>query len=122
MTRLRLGRVAPTIPVRDVEAASKFYEAALGCLVTFEIGTPINYAVLKKDDAEIHLARSADPAPRTQNIMHLLVNDADAAYARCRSAGATIAEELRDAPWGMRTFVFVDIDGHRIDVGQPLRA
>ena len=28
---------------------------------------------------------------------------------------------LRDAPWGMRTFVVADPDGNRIDIGQPLK-
>lgn len=116
----RLGRAAPTIPVRDVRTAAAFYRAAFGLQVSFTNGEPPDYAVLKKDAAEVHLAKCADPAPRRQNVMHLLVSDADAASVSCAAAGGIIVEPLRDAPWGMRTFVVRDPDGHRIDVGQPL--
>ena len=116
----RLGRAAPTVPVSDMVAAQRFYTRAFGLEVTFENGDPTSYAVLKKDAAEIHLSVCSDPAPRAQNVMHLIVSDADAAHAACVDAGGTITEALRDAPWGMRTFVVADPDGHRIDVGQPL--
>ena len=120
MARLTLGRAAPTIPVSDVEAAVRFYRDAFGLEVTFENGDPVSYVVMKKDAAEVHLARCSDPAPRAQNVMHLIVSDAEAAHRRCQGAGGSIVEALRDAPWGMRTFVVADLDGHRIDVGQPL--
>ena len=120
MSELRLGRAAPTLPVEDVERAARFYAASLGFELTFETGAPISYAVLKKDDAEVHLSRCSDPSPRAQSVMHLLVSDADAALARCLEAGALIVEAIRDAPWGIRTFVFEDLDGNRVDIGQPL--
>lgn len=116
----KLGRAAPTIPVRDVAAATRFYGVAFGLEVSFTNGEPPSYVVLKKDAAEIHLSQCADPAPRAQNVMHLIVSDARAASLSCAEAGGVIVEALRDAPWGMRTFVVQDLDGHRIDVGQPL--
>lgn len=100
--------------------ALRFYTDAFGFEATFQNGEPPVYTVLKKDAAEVHLALCSDPAPRDQNIMHLLVSDAELAHAACAEAGGTIVEALRDAPWGMRTFVVVDPDGHRVDVGQPL--
>jgi len=116
----RLGRAAPVIPVADMVVSLAFYRQGFGLEVTFENGDPVTYAVLKKDAAEVHLSACSDPSPRSQNVMHLLVTDADAAAASCVAAGGELVEEVRDAPWGMRTFVVRDPDGHRIDVGQPL--
>lgn len=82
MADLTLGRAAPTIPVSDVDAAVRFYRDAFGLAVTFENGDPVAYAVLKKDAAEVHLARCSDPAPRDQNVMHLIVSDASEAHRR----------------------------------------
>ncbi|MGZ3443490.1 MAG: VOC family protein, partial [Polyangia bacterium] len=45
----------------------------------------------------------------------------DELYRRCEAAeGARIIKRLRDAPWGLRTFVVADPDGNRIDIGQRL--
>ncbi|MEQ8458674.1 MAG: VOC family protein [Sandaracinaceae bacterium] len=118
MADVVLGRAAPTIPVRDMARARRFYEEAFGLATTFANGD--GYAVLKKDAAEVHLSRCSDPAPRSQNVMHLIVSDAEAVCGAARAAGGEIVEALRDAPWGMRTFVVRDPDGHTIDVGQPL--
>jgi len=117
---LQLGRAAVVIPVADMDRAVAFYAAAFGLEVTFENGEPTSYVVLRRDAAELHLSRCSDPSPRAQNVMHLIVSDAAEAARRCEAAGGTIVEALRDAPWGMRTFVVADPDGHRVDVGQPL--
>jgi catechol 2,3-dioxygenase-like lactoylglutathione lyase family enzyme len=36
------------------------------------------------------------------------------------SQGVRIVKGVRDADYGMRTFVFADPDGNRIDVGEDL--
>jgi len=53
-------------------------------------------------------------------VAHLLVDDATLFYACCRQAGAKIIKDLQDKDYGLRTFVFADPDGNRIDVGQIL--
>ena len=47
-------------------------------------------------------------------------DDASALYARLEQHGVRIVKAIRDADYGMRTFVFADPDGNRIDVGQDL--
>jgi predicted enzyme related to lactoylglutathione lyase len=107
---IRLGRLAPCIPVSDVGRAVAFYESVFGMQKTFENGDPVSFVVLTRE----HVASS-------HNVMHLIVDGADELYRRCQAAaGARIVGALRDAPWGMRTFVVADPDGNCIDVGQPL--
>jgi catechol 2,3-dioxygenase-like lactoylglutathione lyase family enzyme len=118
---IRLGRAAPCLAVRDIARATAFYESVFGMHKTFENGDPVGFVILKRDDAELHLTLVPDYAGASHNVMHLIVGGADEIYRRCQTAaGARIVNELRDAPWGMRTFVVADPDGNRIDVGQPL--
>ena len=77
--------------------------------------------MLERGPTQLHLARCGSPGP-ARNVAHLVVTDADAAHAACGAAGFTIVEALRDAPWGMRTFVAEDADGNRVDVGQTIES
>lgn len=120
-TSIRLGRLAPCIPVSDVARAVAFYESVFGMHKTFENGDPVGFVIMKGDDAELHLTLVREHRGATHNVMHLIVDGAEELYRRCEAAdGARIIERLRDAPWGMRTFVVADPDGNRIDIGQPI--
>lgn len=119
---VRLGRAAPMLFVRDVARAVRFYGDVFGLQKTFENGDPVAFVIMKRDGAEVHLTLVPDHAGAAENVMHLLVDDGvDELYRRCQAAaGAQIVKPLRDAPWGLRTFVVADPDGNRIDIGQRL--
>ncbi|MGZ3406176.1 MAG: VOC family protein, partial [Polyangia bacterium] len=121
-TSIRLGRLAPCIPVGDIARAVAFYESVFGMQKTFENGDPVGFVILKRDDAELHLTLVREHKGATHNVAHLIVGDGvDELYRRCEAAeGARIIKRLRDAPWGLRTFVVADPDGNRIDIGQRL--
>ncbi len=114
------GRVAATISVKDVARALEFYVDILGFQKTFENGDPVGFLILKKDDAEIHLTKNPSHSPTTQNVAHLLVADAESLYGDLEAHKVRIIKGLRDADFGLKTFVMADPDGNRIDVGQPL--
>jgi catechol 2,3-dioxygenase-like lactoylglutathione lyase family enzyme len=118
---ITLGRVAPTIPVRDIDAALRFYQDVLGLEKVFENGDPVGFVIMAKDRAEVHLTRVKDHRPAVHNLMHIMVSDAQALHDRAEAAGARIVKGLREA-YGLRTFVVCDPDGNRIDVGQQLAA
>ncbi len=114
---ITFGRTAPTLCVRDMDAALRFYSGVLGFSKVFENGDPVGFVVLKKDAAEVHLSRKADHVAMTANVMHLFVDDADALYRRLEAAGTRIIKRLADKDYGQRSFVFADPGGNRIDVG-----
>jgi catechol 2,3-dioxygenase-like lactoylglutathione lyase family enzyme len=118
---VRFGRLAPTLSVANVEAALKFYVGVLGFEKKFENGTPVGFAILRKDDAELHITLNKTHKPTVQNVAHLMVDDATALYEHCVESGVRIVKGLRDAEYGLRGFVFSDPDGNRIDVGQRLQ-
>jgi catechol 2,3-dioxygenase-like lactoylglutathione lyase family enzyme len=120
---LTFGRLAPSLPVADLTRTIDFYTRHLGMRCTFTNGTPPSFAILVRDAAELLVeldaaAASAAPA-RATNAAHLLVSDATQLHDALVAAGVRIVKPLRDAPYGLRDFVFADPDGHRIDVGEP---
>ena len=117
---VRFGRVAPTVSVTDIDAALAFYEGVLGFTKVFANGSPVGFVILEKDAAELHLSLDRDHRATTQNVAHLMVDDASALYDYLGEHGVRIIKGVRDADYGMRTFVFADPDGNRIDVGEDL--
>jgi catechol 2,3-dioxygenase-like lactoylglutathione lyase family enzyme len=114
------GRMAPGVFVTDIERSVAFYRDAFGFEKEFENGDPVGFVILVKDAAELHLSLVPGHKASTTNVAHLMVDDATSLYARLEKHGVRIIKAMRDADYGMRTFVFADPDGNRIDVGQDL--
>jgi predicted enzyme related to lactoylglutathione lyase len=114
------GRIAATVPVADMPRAVRFYTEVLGMTTTFANGDPVGFAILKRDAAELHLTLAKAHRATDRNVAHLLVADAAALHDHLVRHGTRIIKAPRDADFGLRTFVFADPDGNRIDVGQAL--
>ncbi|MCZ4519599.1 VOC family protein [Rhodococcus ruber] len=117
---MKFGRIAATIPVTDIQRSIGFYRDMLGMAVIFTNGTPTGFAILRRDDAELHLTAVTGHRAGHHNAAHLIVADAAGLYTHLIDRGVRIVKRLRDAEYGLRGFVFCDPDGNRIDVGQPL--
>ena len=119
-TSFRLGRAAPTVLVTDLDAALDFYVGVLGMTETFRNGDPVAIVIVERDDAELHLVPQPTHSATSTNVLHLMVDDADALHEHLQRQGVRIVKGIRDADYGMRTFVMADPDGNRIDVGEDL--
>ena len=117
---IRFGRTAPGIPVRDLEAALRFYRDALGMTVTFTNGDPVGFVILERDAAELHLTLEPRHTAGTHNVAHVMVTDARAVHDRLVAHGARIVKGLRDHDFGLRAFVVADPDGNRLDIAEDL--
>ena len=117
---LRLGRMAPTIPVTDIEASRRALAVVFGFETVFQNGNPVGFMILVRDEAELHLTLQKGHRGGTWNVAHLMVSDADEAYRRCVDEGLRIIRRIEDKEYGLRAFVFADRDGNRIDVGGAL--
>lgn len=115
-----LGRAAPTIPVSDIDRALAFYVGVLGLQETFRNGQPTSFVIVERGATELHLALEPGYRGGEQNVAHLMVEGPDALHEHLVAHGVPIVGELRDADYGMRTFVMADPDGNRIDVGADL--
>lgn len=117
---IRFGRIAAMLGVRDMARAERFYVDLLGFSKVFENGTPTGFMILKRDRAELHLTRAPDYQAPAHNLAHLMVEDAEALFRLLQRHDVRIIKGLRDKDYGLKAFVFADLDGNRIDVGQPL--
>lgn len=119
-TALRFGRIAATLPVKDMERAQAFYVDLLGFRKVFENGSPVGFMILQRDDAEVHLSLQKDHKAAHFNIAHMMVENIDHLHGLVQQRGLKVVKRLQDKDYGLRAFVFEDPDGNRIDVGQPI--
>ncbi|WP_420335912.1 VOC family protein [Roseibium sp.] len=115
---LKLGRIAPMLPVSDIDESYRIYREVFGFRKVFENGDPVGFMILTKDDAELHLTLQKTHKAATFNVAHMLVSDAAQTYRKCQQHGLRIIKRLQDKDYGLRAFVFADPDGNRIDVGE----
>ena len=117
---VRFGRIAAMLPVKDMDRAYDFYTNVLGFQKTFENGNPVGFMILKRDAGELHLTLQKNHKAADFNVAHLMVDDVDTLHALCKQHGLRIIKSLQDKDYGLRAFVFEDLDGNRIDVGQVI--
>ncbi|MGL3606551.1 glyoxalase superfamily protein [Rhizobium sp. G187] len=117
---LRFGRVATTVPVKDMARACDFYVDLLGFEKVFENGDPVGFVILKRDHAEIHLSLQKNHKATDFNIAHMMVENIDRLHDLIQQHGLRVIKRLQAKDYGLRAFVFEDPDGNRIDVGEPI--
>lgn len=120
MNEVRFDRIAPILPVGDLDAALDRYRR-LGFSVRSYAGGE-RYGFVAHGEVSLHLTESPGHDPlRTSSMVYLYVSDADAVHAAWHAAGVDgrlVAP--RDTPWGLREFAYVDPDGTLHRVGSPL--
>jgi lactoylglutathione lyase len=79
------GEDEMNLPVESVESAVPFYETVMGFRVVSRNDSPVNSAILARDDIQIGLAENGgDPS---QEGCFFEVDNAEAAFAELRSNG-----------------------------------
>jgi predicted enzyme related to lactoylglutathione lyase len=108
------------LEVTDVAASIGFYAKALGLQPRTTMGEPPTFALLANGGGSLGLAASEAPAVAKIVACYVEVPDVEAAFEQCTAAGATVVTPPTTRPWRMRDFVFQDLDGHQIGVGEQL--
>lgn len=111
------------LAVHDLDRSEAFYRDALG-FAAEDMGDP-GWRMFVRNGCRIMAGVCPDAMPPADTGFHswfgyLMVDDADAEYARAVAAGAEITKVLGDQPWGMREFGLRTVDGHRLMVGHEL--
>ena len=103
--------IIPSIRYRDEPAAIQWLCEVFGfeqqLIVPNEDGS-IAHAQLSFGNGMIMLGTIGAETHNT----YVVVSDADAVYARIKSAGAEILREIRDEGYGGRGFICRDVEGH----------
>jgi hypothetical protein len=118
---ISFARVAPIIPVRNLDAALERYRR-LGFAAQGYDG-PERYGFVERGAVQMHLTEWAEHDPgRTAASVYLYVSDADAVHDEWASAVEGHFGAPRDTPWGLREFTYVDAEGTLHRVGSPLKS
>src|SRR5262245_8180542 len=117
-------RAQLVLPVTDVKASCGWYAEVLGFKPVWVNTDPEddpdgNYAILKRDGAEIHLIRDAPPREHPwmaagTGYLFLLVREVEALFRDLETRGATIVRPLRQESWGALAFQLKDPSGNLI--------
>ena len=87
-------------------------------------GGVIQHAELELDGAVVMMGPPSvhgdSPSRGVSAMLDVTVDDVDTHYRRARRAGAEIAIDLEDAPWGMRRYQARDLEGHQWQFSQPI--
>jgi hypothetical protein len=115
-------RVAPVIPVLDLEAALERYRRLGFTARAYGHGT--GYGFVERDSVSFHLSEWDEHDPkRTGAVVSVYVTDADALHAEWTTSGIDGRfDEPGDTEYGLREFAFVDADGTLHRVGSLLPA
>lgn len=113
-----LQRSTPVLPVLDLKAGTEWYREKLG----FETdGLYPDYAVLRKENAHIHLWLCGDKYICENTSCYIYVTEIDALYAHCRQMEIVHPNgPLETKPWGLREFSVLDLCGNLLRFGQLL--
>ena len=109
---LRFGRFVPTVSAADIDRSQRFYCGALGFDKSFVSGDSVCFVILERDAAELHLALNTAHQATYENLARLMVSDAGTLHGHRVASGLRIVKALRDADYGLGTFVLADLDGN----------
>jgi uncharacterized glyoxalase superfamily protein PhnB len=117
-------RICPCLFYRDAPALIDWLERAFGfrrrLVVPGESGA-VAHAELSLGDDAVIMVGSAKPErgwvspkdlPALNQVISVTVDDPDAHYARAKSAGAEILQELKDEDYGSRGYLARDPEGN----------
>jgi catechol 2,3-dioxygenase-like lactoylglutathione lyase family enzyme len=113
MVKLELSHIH--VGVRNKERTLSFYKA-LGFEVA-RIPTPKGeYVYIGLNDGSI------DPSESTvgTTIIGISVDDVEEVYRLAKGAGVEISDDIKDRPWGVRSFYVKDPDGYTVEFEQKI--
>ncbi|WP_397571648.1 glyoxalase superfamily protein [Schlesneria sp. T3-172] len=126
MNAAKLLKGIVVLPVSHLTIAREWYSHTLGFEAVYLHTDPVenpegNYAILRRDSAEVHLILDEGPHEHPWQIagtgyLFLKVDGIDAIYEQAIQSKTRITCEIRREDWGERAFQLTDPSGNRIRV------
>ena len=134
-----LGQTIPAMPVKDAGAAVDFYRDRLGFGVLHQ---DVGFAVLRRDDAVLHLWQAGDETWRERDSLErpvqsgaesfiagtascrIQVDGVDVLYGELRRSDVlhpVSKDGVSDTDFGTREFATLDMDGNLLTFFQWMR-
>lgn len=117
---IQFERIAPVVPVLDLDAALERYRRLGFEVEPYEGGE--RYGFVERGGVALHVTEWDEHDPlRTAAHVYIYVSDADALHAEWAAAGVEgRLSDPFDRAYGLREFAYVDPDGTLHRVGSPL--
>jgi catechol 2,3-dioxygenase-like lactoylglutathione lyase family enzyme len=112
----RLTRAVPVLAALDVDRQVAFYRDKLGFAVG-RVYADSRYAILERDDVELHLYGCDDCHIAENTSCYLRVQAIAALWSEYRNRGVDV-RPLETKPWGMTEFEVIDPDGNLLRFGE----
>jgi uncharacterized glyoxalase superfamily protein PhnB len=127
-----MGYISPTLAVRNMKEAIKFYEKSLGFKMGMAFPDAHNpeYVDLSKDGMVLMFIPVKNIGIGNEEKLGIGVNlhmqidgDIDEYYQELKKKGVKIVVDIKDEPYGIRDFTIEDVDGYQLTFNQvPERA
>jgi catechol 2,3-dioxygenase-like lactoylglutathione lyase family enzyme len=124
-----LNSIEAQLFVADMKRSCDFYTGKLGFAIAFVYGDPPFYGQVVRDRARINLRLVGEPVfagdiRKREGLLSASITLASAAeiqqlFLSYRAAGVGFQQELKQQPWGARTFVVSDPDENLILFAGP---
>jgi catechol 2,3-dioxygenase-like lactoylglutathione lyase family enzyme len=114
-----LQRAVPVLAALDLDRQVAFYRDKLG-FAAARVDTDFRYAILERDDVEVHLYGCDDRHVAENTSCYLRVRAIGALWSEYRDRGVDV-RPLEAKPWGMTEFEVIDPDGNLLRFGESPR-
>jgi len=120
--------VNPICFVSDIRAATAFYRDVVGIAVEQDHGDFVLFeghfaihdgAALTQTVWGSEATLEPNPFGQRNLLLYFEDSDIDACFARLKDS-VRLIHPLRRQAWGQRVFRFHDLDGHAVEIGEPL--
>jgi catechol 2,3-dioxygenase-like lactoylglutathione lyase family enzyme len=111
-----LTRVAPEIPVTNMDVSLAYYEGKLGFALAMKMPEG-DYAIVERDHVALHLFEDRAKSPVS---LHIFTSELEKLHTEFEGRGARMLQGIERKPWGNRDFRVADPAGNEIKFTEPL--
>jgi len=117
------SHAVPFLPVKDLKETIQYYKEQLGFYA--EWFWEDSDAGIRRDDLRLLFNRNPEHLSHINSNSQALeicwfVTNVDEIYEEYKSKEIKIIKELWDAPWGIREFSILEINGYVIRIGEEI--
>jgi len=124
---MEIKMVGPVIFVKDIKASCRFYTEVMGQKIEFDFGANIGFfgglSLWERAHATPvifqHMVEAASPH-HDDGQLYFETDQLDEVCKRLENTGVEIIHPLIEQPWGARSIRFYDLDGHIVELAEPM--
>ena len=121
--------ILPLIVVENVPASRRFYEDYLGQKVLFDFGEDVQFeggfSIHQRAHFETLLGGERHytiTLKSNSGELYFEADDIEEAQARLKQSGTEFIHEIIEQPWGQRVMRLYDLDGHILEISEPMES